>query len=128
MAVGARFRDWLVEEDIFAVDVTRELVATAAWNRDVQALQREVGALVVVEKRRFPLVAVMAIRAGCDSCFRELLSMWILVALLAFLGCHFEVHIHQLGFKIRWLVTVDASSRAMRAQQGKVGGAVVELR
>lgn len=56
----------------------------------------------------------------------ELPSVDVFVAVLAMRRRGPEVDIHQLGFKVRRLVTIDASCRPMRPQQGKFRLGVIE--
>ena len=121
--LGCRF----VEKDGFGLHHLRQLVTLAAAYVLVCAAQRK-RSLLVVEKRRFPLHAVVAFRAARDLPLGELLSVDVLVAILALGRRHLEIHVHQLGFKVRRLVAIDASRRTMGAKQWKLGLGVVEAR
>ena len=121
--LGCRF----VEKDRFGLYHLRQLVTVDAAHVLVSAAQRK-RSLLVVEKRRFPLHAVVAFRAARDLPFGELLSVDVFVAILALGRRHLEIHVHQLGFKVRRLVAIDASGRTMGAKQWKLGPGVVEAR
>ena len=121
--LGRRF----VEKDRFGLDHFSQLVTFAAAYVLVCAAQRK-RSLLVVEKRRFPLHAVVAFRAARDLPFGELLSVDVFVAILALGRRHLEIHVHQLGFKVRRLVAIDACRSPMGAQQRKLGLGVVEAR
>lgn len=125
MAGRAVLGRWFVEKDRSGLHHLRQLVTLAAAYVLVCAAQRKRG-LLVVEKRRFPLHAVVAFRTARDLPFGELLSVDVFVAILALGRCHLEVHVHQLGFKVRRLVAIDASRRTMGAKQWKLGLGVVE--
>ena len=120
MAIGASLGRWRIEEDLFAIDGFEELVASSAGDVTMLAFQGERCALVVIEGRRLPLarvMAVVALRNFVREELGELAAVDVLVALLAFLGRLFEVHVGHLGFEIRRLVAVDASDGAMRTHQ-----------
>ena len=91
-------------------------MALGATNVLVGAAQRELGSLLVVEQRRLPLHAGVAFGASCGVTLGKLLAVNVLVAIFALSGRSLEVYVHQLGFKVWWLVTIDAGGRAMRAQ------------
>ena len=121
--LGCRF----VEKDRFGGHHLGGFVTFAAANVLVCAAQRKCG-LLVVEKRWFPLHAVVAFRAARDLPLGELPSVDVFVAILALGRRHLEIHVHQLGFKVRRLVAIDASRRTMGAKQWKLGLRVVEAR
>ena len=121
--LGCRF----VKKDRFGLHHLRQLVALAAAYVLVCAAQRKCS-LLVVEKRGFPLHAIVAFRAARDLSLGELFSVNVFVAILALGRRHLEIHVHQLGFKVRRLVAIDASRRTMGAKQWKLGLGVVEAR
>ena len=127
MARSTFFWRGFVEQDRFAFELTRQFVAIGAFHVRVHALQRESGAPVVVEERRFPLGAVVTFGAGRDVSTRELLAMGIVVALLALFGSGFEVDVHHVGFEIRRFVAIDARGGAMRTQQRETCLRMIEL-
>lgn len=98
-----------------------------AFHIRVHTLQRERRAAVVIEERRLPFVAVVAIGAECRVPFRELLPMRVLVALLALFGRGLEVHVHHRGLEVRRFVAIDAGGSAMCAQQWESRRRMIEL-
>ena len=80
--------------------------------------QREGCALVVVEERRLPLHARVALGAVRNVFFRELLRVNVFVAIFTLYGRGLEVDVDQLRFKIGRLVAIDAGRRAVRSSSG----------
>lgn len=81
----------------------------------------------MVEQRRLPLKAVVAVGAGRDlASIGELCAMDVLMTLLALGRGRFEVGLHQLSSKVRGLVAIDTGSPAMRSQQGERRLGVIE--
>jgi hypothetical protein len=50
VAVGARFRRRFIEKNVLVLDLSHEFMTSSAGHRNVETLQREVGALVVIEE------------------------------------------------------------------------------
>ena len=69
----------------------------------------------MIEQRRLPFRAVVAIRAGRDAVPGKLLAVDIFMALLAFRGCGREVGGDQPGFKVGRFVAVDAGGGFVRS-------------
>jgi len=68
----------------------------------------------------------MAFCAARDFPFGKLLSVDVLVAVLALCWRRLEVHVHQLGFEVRWFMAIDASRCAVCPEQRKIRLRVVE--
>ena len=120
MTGGAFRRSRFVEKNILCVEQAYLLVTGFTTNVAMHALQREAGEFVVIEKRGLPLGAVVTVDAGRNPGLGELLSVWILVALLTLLWCRLEVHMEKPGLEIRGLVAVDAGGSFVCTEQGKV--------
>jgi len=90
--------------------------------------QREGSPFIVIKQGRLPLHAVVAVRARSVLTFGELLSMYVLVAVFAQHGGGLEIHVCQLGFKVRWFVAIDAGGRPVRSEQRKLRLGMVESR
>jgi hypothetical protein len=80
----------------------------------------------MIEQRRLPFHAVVALRATRDVSLRELLPVDILMTVFALLRGSFEINIDQLGLKIWRLMTVDASRGPVCPEQGEFRLRVVE--
>ena len=128
MAGGAVLGCRLIEEYSLGGHCLRQFVAVGAAHILMGTPQRELGPLVVVERRRFPLAAVVALGAVGDVCLRKLLAMDVLMAILALSRSSLEIHVEQPGFKVRRLVAIDAGSRAMRPEQREFRLGVVKAR
>jgi len=70
----------------------------------------------------------MAINTAGIPILSELLAVNVLVAILALSRSGLEINVGQLGFQVRWLVTIRASGSSMRAEEGEIGLGVVEAR
>ena len=127
MADRAFLRSWFVEQNRLAFDLAHQLVAISAFHIRVHALQRKGGAPVVIEERRFPFGAVVALGTGRYIAFRKLLAVRVFVALLALFGRGLEVRVHHRGFEIWRFVAIDAGGRAVRTQQRESRRRVIEL-
>ena len=101
-------------------------MTSVAANIKVRALQREGGPLLVIEKRGLPLGTVVTFNTLGYAAFCKLFPMDIVVAILALGRSCLEVHIHQPGFHVRRLMTIDASRGAVRAQKGERGTGMIE--
>lgn len=84
MASRTVFWRWLIEEHRLAVDFATELVTTAAVHISVRSLKWETGFLVVIEQRRSPSAAVVAITTCRNAGLRELPAVDIHVTLFTF--------------------------------------------
>lgn len=92
----------------------------------VGAAQRELRSLLMVEKRRFPFCAAVALRAAGNVGFCELLAVDVFMAVFALGRGGFEIHVDQSGFEIRRFVAVHASGGAMRSKQREFRLRVIE--
>ncbi len=93
----------------------------------MRSFEGEVRALVVIKLRRFPAFHVVATRAfWIRATLRELPAVRILMASVTSLGRGAEYHILHRHFQVRRLVTAHAGHRAMRPQQRKGRGGVIE--
>lgn len=118
----------LVEEDRFALHQFGGLVTGLAAHILMRALQRKTRACFVVEQRWLPLGAVVAVGAGRDlRGIGELQTVNIFVALLALVGSSLEVHVHEVGFHVGRLVTIDTGCGAMCPNQRKCRLGMIEL-
>ena len=127
MAGFAVFGRRFIEQNLFPIDPLGQIMTLCAPRFLVGPLQRKRSALLVIEQRRFPLRAVVALHATRGSIFSELLAVNILVAVFALRRCRLEVHIDQLGLHVRRLVAVDTGSGAVRPDQRKIRLGVIEL-
>jgi len=82
----------------------------------------------MIEQRRLPLRAVVARYAVGYTVLCKLFSMNILMTLLALSRRGLEINVRQLGFQVRRLVAVQASSGTMRTDQREIGFRVIEAR
>jgi hypothetical protein len=117
MTGRAIFWSRLVEKHGLGADRFCQLVAISALHVLVSAAQWENSSLLVVEERRSPFHAVVAVSTRGGFTLGELLSMDVFVAVLAQKRGRFEIDIDELGFEVRRLMAVDASSRTMRSEQ-----------
>lgn len=90
--------------------------------------QRERSPLLVIEQRRLPLHAVVALGAAGDVRLRELLAVDVLVAVLALSRSSLEIDVNQAGLKVGWLVAIATGRRTMRSQQRELRFRVIEPR
>ena len=124
----AFFRSWLVEENRFAFHFSPQSVASFAANALVSTCQRESGTPLVIETRWLPLRGVVTIGAGSNTAgIGKLRPVNVVVALFTFGGSRFEIHVHHAGFKIRWLMTIDAGCTPMCAHQSEAGLRVIKF-
>jgi len=114
MAGGALFGRRLIEQYRLGRDYPGQFVALRAAHILVRSPQREIRPRLMIEQRRLPLDAVMAVRARGNVRLRELLAVDIFMAILALDGRSREIHIDQLRFQVGRLVTVHAARRPMR--------------
>ena len=106
----------LVKEHLFGLDCLHQLVTAVATYIAMHALQWESRALVVIEQRRLPLHAVVAIRAWgyLVRSTGKLRTVNILMAFFALTRCRTEVGVRQLSAHVWRLVTVNARHRPVR--------------
>lgn len=116
MAVRTLFRSGLIEKNCFRFHDAAQFVATRAFHVLVCPTQGKIGSLVMVKQGRLPFRTVVAFSAACYVALSELLAVNVLMAVLTLFRRSLEVDIDQAGFKVGRLVTVDASSRAVRSQ------------
>lgn len=128
MAGDAILRRRFVEEHGFGIHSLGQLVTVATLHVLMCATKREHGSLLVVEERRLPLHAVVAVSTGRSVTFGELLSMNVFVALFAQQRCGLEIDMDELGLEVRGLVTIDAGRRAMSPEQRELRFRMVESR
>jgi len=128
VASGAILRRRFVKQDRLRPHHSGRLVAVAAAHILMGAAQRERRPLLVIKQRRFPFHAVVALRATCHIVMRELLPVHVLMAIFALHRSCLEIHIEQFRFQVRRLVAIDASRRAMRAQQSEFRLGMIEPR
>ena len=125
----AVLRSRLIEEDTPRFDYFREFVTFRASDIFVPALQSKRGALVVVEKRRFPLCSSMAFRAARRSVGDGKLSaMRIRVTALALRGSRTVRHVFQRRLQIWRAVAAEARDCAVCAGQRELRRGMIELR
>lgn len=127
MARCAILRSGLVEEYGLSFDQAGQGMAPLTAHVTVHPLQRELSAGVMVEERRLPLRAVVAVGAGGHAILCELLAVDIFVALLALGRRGLEIHIDQGGFQIGRLVAVHAGGGAMGPDQWEGSPGMVEV-
>jgi len=83
----------------------------------MRALQREGRSRVVIEQGRFPLHAVVTVRARRIRAFRKLPAVHILVTPFTGRGRRLEIRVNQLGAHILWLVAIDTGCGTMSSEQ-----------
>ena len=126
MTGGAILRRRLVEQNRLRRHHLRQFVALGTADILMSTAQRECSSLLVVEKRRLPLHAVVALGTARNVGYGELFPVDVFMAVLTLGRGRLEVNVDQLGFKIRRFVTVHARRRAVRSQQYKLRLGVVE--
>ena len=126
VAGRARGRRGLVKQNRLSIDRLPIGMARGAGNVLVRAFQRE-RSLLVVNQRRLPLVAVVARRTVLAT-RAKLVGMRVLVTFAALRKSPCERHMHHISLQIRRPVTIDASHRAMRANQWEFRASMVETR
>lgn len=106
----------LVEEDRSISNLAEKLVAIAARNFHMSALERKIRPRLVIKQGRLPARSIVAtVTSGADPVPRKLLSMWIFVATPALLGGGFVVHVLHGHFQVRRLMAFQAIYRPMGA-------------
>lgn len=117
VACRALLRCRFVEQHHLCVHRLHQFVATFAAHVAMDALQWKRRPLVVIEQRRLPLRAVVAVRARRNVIRRpgKLRTVHVLVALFTLERRALEVHILEVGTHIRRLVAVDAGHSPVRA-------------
>lgn len=118
----------LVEEDGLCADHLGELVALRTADILVRPAQRERSPLLVIEQRRLPFHAVVAVGAAGDVRLRELLPVNVLVAILALSRSSLEIDVDEVSLQVGRLVAIAAGRRTMRSQQRKLRFRVIESR
>lgn len=126
MARRAIFWRGLVEDHLLGSNDFGQLVALRAADVLMRPTKGKLSSLFVVEQGGLPLHAGVALRAAGDIRLGELLPVDILMAVLALSRRNLEIHVEQLGFKVRRLVAIDAGCRAMGPEQWELGFRVVE--
>ena len=94
MASGAVLWCRFVEKNCLCGDHLRQLVTLGAAHILVCATEGEGGAFVVVEERRLPFRAVVALGAASDVGTCELLAVYVLMAIFTLCRRGLEIHIH----------------------------------
>lgn len=117
VARGAVFGRGLVEQNGSPIHDASQFVAGFAAHVAMRAPQRKSGPGVMIEQGRFPLQAVVTVRARRLLAFRKLPAVNVLVALFARRRRCFEICVNQLGTHVRRLVAVDAGRGAMSSEQ-----------
>ena len=128
MACGTVFGCGLVEQNRFLIHRPHEFVTRFTAHVAMCTLQREGRSRVVIERRRFPLEAVVTVRARRVLAFRKLPPVRILVTPFTGRGRCFEICVNQLGAHILWLVAIDTGCGAVRPEQRERSLGVVEAR
>jgi len=101
-------------------------MAVATANISMGPRQRELRSFVVVERRGFPLGAVVAVGAGSHIVLGELSAVRIGMAFLALERRVGEVGVDQFGAEVCRLMAIDAGHGAMRADERKFRFRVIE--
>ena len=117
MAGGTVFGGGLVEQNAFAIYHARQFMTRLTAHVAMRTLQRESGSRVVIEQRRFPLHAVVTLRARRLLAFRKLPAVNVLVTLFTGRRRCFEVRINQLGPHVRRFVAVDTGRGTVSSEQ-----------
>lgn len=94
MTSGALHRYRLVKQNIFSRNRSKRFVAKLTFHPSVTTLQGKLRSFVVIEKRGYPPLLVVAICARRDSRFgTELPTVRVDVAVLAFPRSAFELNL-----------------------------------
>jgi len=121
-------RRWVVEDNLFCIDYTRQLVTVLTSYVAVSALEGEPCTFVVVESRWLPPRRIMT--AGTISSVfarSELTRVRVFVATEALLRSRAEIHIFQSGLE-RWrAMAVAARHTAVRSDKRKFGFRMVKV-
>ena len=94
-------------------------MAAFAAHVAMHSLQRKRSPLVVVEQRRLPLGAVMALCAGGHSGLGKLFAMNVFVAILALGRSRFEVDTAQPGLEVGRLMAIHAGGTPIPKGAGR---------
>lgn len=128
VAGSALLRCRLVEQYGLAFHFSPQCVASFAAYSLMCPGQRKTRTMLVIEERWSPFRGVVAIGAGRDVAgIGKLCAVNVFMALLTFCGCRLEIHIHHAGLHVRRLVTINAGSPAMGADQGEAGLGMIEF-
>lgn len=125
MTGGTFFRGGFVEKNGPIVNQPHRCVTTATGCLAMGALQGKNRSLVV-EQRRLPLGAVVAVATTGPTFGDELPAVYVGVASSAPHWDSSEIHIGELDFRGLWLVTADAMRVAVRPEQWERGLRMVE--
>ena len=125
MAIGAGRGSGLVKQHEITGDRLLEGVAGGAGNILVAPFERKLRFLVI-EKRWFPLVAVVA-DSTIVGARAELVGVRVFVAVAAGAGGAVEPDMQHGQFHVRGLVAIRAGHGTMGAQERELGPVVVEL-
>ena len=128
MARGAVFGSGLVEQNGFALHLAHQFVTRVTAHVAMRALQRESGSSVVIERGRFPLEAVVTVRAGRVLAFCKLPAVHVLVTSFTGCGRGFEVRVNQLRAHVLRLVAVDTSRGAVGSEERERSLGMIEAR
>lgn len=126
VAGRARCRGWLIEHYWLSIDRLPIGMAGRAGNILVGAFERK-RCLLVIKERRLPLVAVVARCAVFATC-AELVGMRIFVAFAALRRSLRKRDMDHRPLQVRRSVAIDASHRAMRADQRESRAGVIKSR
>ena len=124
MTIGAGKGSGLVEQYLLPIHFLHQAVTILAGDILMPALERELG-LLVIEERRLPLVAVVA-RGAISFSVGELVAVRVLVALAAGLWSLAEIHVEQGALHVRRLVAIGAIHGSMRPDEREFGSRVIE--
>ena len=128
MAGDAILRRRLIEQNGLSRHHFGQLVALGAAHILMRPTQRECSSLLMVEKRRLPLHAVVALGTARNVGYSELFPVDVFMTVLALCRRGLEVHVHQLGLKIWRFMAVHTRRRAVCSQQHELRLGVVEAR
>lgn len=129
MAARALARSGLVHQHTVVIDDSIALVTILAGHVLMGAFQRKISLRLVVEKRRLPMLRIMALLAGLRlPCFHELSRVRILVAARARRRRRTERRLRDLALRTGRLVTLLAMNLRVRADQRELGLRVVKAR
>jgi len=117
MTLFAGFGRGFIEQDRLSIYFALQGMALRAFHVFVPASQWELGALVVIERRRLPTLNHVTIRARSHAFLilvRELPPVWVAVASIAILRGPLELDVMRAG---RSFVAFAAGHDAMRSGQ-----------
>lgn len=124
MTIGTIFWRGFVKQNQFALNLALQGMALCAAHICVRPCQRELSALIVVERRGRPALIHMAISTFCDSVLGNKLAT-VRIRMTSFAIRRRSLELNFVGTRGRF-VTFVTSDRAMSSDQGKFRFRMIE--